>query len=98
MKRQKMFGNYLKNRMKTLIIEENNKIHSSERNNEKNINGTNKKVEPLLTGFKNEAAQLAMTKRKNYFFKRLSPFLLLAAFLIVLFFYKVITDTGNIES
>jgi hypothetical protein len=73
-----------------LIIEENDK--------KKSIKGTEKKLEPFLTHLQNKAVRPVRAKRKNYFFKRLSPFLLLAAFLILLFPYMCITDIGNIKS
>lgn len=103
-KQQKIYANYLKkNLMKTLrdinvlIVDEDDNKEFSESNNEKNVNDTNKKPEPFSTYLHNEAAP-AMEKRKNYFFKRLSPFLLLAAFLILLFPYMFITDVVSIES
>ena len=80
-----------------LIVDEDDNKEFSESNNEKNVNDTNKKPEPFSTHLHNEAAP-AMEKRKNYLFKRLSPFLLLAAFLILLFPYMFITDVVSIES
>ena len=80
-----------------LIVDEDDNKEFSESNNEKNVNDTKRKPESFSTHLQNEAAPV-MVKRKNYLFKRLSPFLLLAAFLILLFPYMFITDVVSIES
>src|SRR3954447_13230878 len=79
-----------------LIVDEDDNKKFSESNDEKNGN-TNKMQESFSTHLHNEVTRV-IVKRKNYLFNRLSPFLLLAAFLILLFPYMFITDVVSIES